>query len=184
MKTDLARSRIAEGKPSEAIAILSGVPDPDARALVALGIAEAETGRAAEAESAFQRALAKEPRDAEAAFNLGTLLLGAGRTEDAVAWLERACAWAPEDAAAWSSLGLARARGGDEAGAADAWKRALQLDGRQPDALFNLALWNGRRGAAEDAAALLRRFLALPPPPRYAAQAEQARRILAAGKAR
>lgn len=184
MKTDLARSRIAEGKPAEAIAILADLPDPGARALVALGIAEAETGRAAEAESAFQRALAKEPRDAEAAFNLGTLLLGAGRTEDAVAWLGRACEWAPDDAAAWSSLGLARARQGNEPAAGEAWKRALQIDGRQPDALFNLALWEGRRGAAPESAALLRRFLALPPPPRYAAQAEQARRILAAGGAR
>ncbi len=181
MKTDLARSRIAEGKPGEAIALLSDVADPDARALVALGIAEAETGRGAEAESAFQRALAKEPRDVEAAFNLGTLLLGAGRTDEAVAWLGRACEWAPDDAAAWASLGLARARGGDEPAAGEAWKRALAIDGRQPDALFNLALWQARRGDAGEAALLLRRFLALPPPPRYAAQAEQARRILGAG---
>ena len=180
LKTDLARSRIAEGKPEEAIAILSGIADPDARSLDALGIALAETGHAAEAEAAFQRALASEPRNAEAAFNLGTLYLGAGRTEDAAAWLGRACEWAPDDAAAWSSLGLARARRGDEPGAGEAWKRALAIDGRQPDALYNLALWEGRRGAGADAAALLRRFLALPPPPRYAAQAAQARSILAA----
>jgi len=184
MKTDVARSRIGEGKPAEAIALLSGVPDPDARALVTLGIAQAETGHGAEAESAFRRALEKEPRDAEAAFNLGTLILGAGRTGEAVEWLARACEWAPDDGAAWTTLGLARARGGDEAGAGEAWKRAVEVDARQPDALFNLALWQARRGDTGEAALLLRRFLALPPPPRYAAQAEQARRILGGGGAR
>ena len=184
MKTDLARSRIAEGRPADAIAILSGIADPGARALVALGIALAETGRAAEAESAFQRALAREPRNAEAAFNLGTLLLRAGRAPDAAAWLGRACEWSPGDAAAWASLGLARARQGDEPGAGESWRRALAIDAREPDALFNLALWSARRGDVPGASALLQRFLALPPPPAYAAQAEQARRMLAGGRAR
>ena len=180
MQTDLARSRIAEGKPEEAVAILSPISHPGARALDTLGIALAETGKAPQAEEAFRRALAAEPQNPEAAFNLGTLLLRTGRAGDAVGWLAKACAWSPANAAAWSSLGLARASAGDDAGAGEAWRRALAADAREPDALFNLALWNARRGDGREAAALLERFLALPPSPAYASQAEQARRMLAA----
>jgi Flp pilus assembly protein TadD len=184
MKTDLARSRIAEGKPAEAVTILSGIANPDARALDALGIALAETGQAADAEQAFRRAIGSEPQNPEAAFNLGTLLLRTGRVAEAIDWLAKACAWSPGNASAWSTLGLARARAGDEAGAGEAWRRAVAADAREPDALFNLALWNARRGDRREAAALLERFLALPPPAGYASQAEQAKRMLSAAGGR
>jgi cytochrome c-type biogenesis protein CcmH/NrfG len=94
--------------------------------------------------------------------------------------LEAAVAASPSLALAWSELGQARARSGEEAKAVAAWKRAIELDGRQYEALYNLAIASGRMGDMATARAALRQFLSSAPAARYSDQRREAQRLLAA----
>ena len=79
---------------------------------------------------------------------------------------------------AWNSLGVVRYQTKAPADACAAWERAIELDGTQFDALYNLALVSmelGRRHAARRA---LERFVADAPPERYAPDLDKARALL------
>ena len=72
------------------------------------------------------RAQCGGPRDgALLRFSLGTALLDAGDAGDARAELEQALAFDPDYSAAWKLLGKACLAQGDEAAAADAWRRGI-----------------------------------------------------------
>lgn len=92
--------------------------------------------------------------------NRGAEALQAGRVEESVAWLETAVALDPGLANAWVNLGVGRRRGGDFAGAEQAYKQALELDPRIYSAYQNLASLlhhAGRPGEAESYEEVLRR---------------------------
>ena len=83
-----------------------------------LGLARLAAGRAAQADSAFARALAAEPdpaRRARTAYNAGTAALSANQPSRAVGYLRRALVLDPSDTAARVNLEIAllRLRRGD-----------------------------------------------------------------------
>jgi tetratricopeptide (TPR) repeat protein len=126
----------------------------------------------------LERAVAKAPGNARAHQQLGVVLLRAGRTGDAHDALRRALAAEERLPAAWNALGVALYRLQGPAAALPAWRRAVELDNGQIEALFNLGLVAaslGRRGEARHA---LERFVATAPPDRHAADLSRARELL------
>ena len=60
------------------------------------------------------------------------------------------------------------ARQNDFTRAVDAWQRAVALDPKQYDALFNMGMVAGRAGRNEEARRALTQFVETAPPKRYA----------------
>jgi tetratricopeptide (TPR) repeat protein len=174
----LATLLVRAGRPAEALALggASSFSDPDA--LTAVGIAEAQAGRLDQATVLFRQALEKDPQYGLAHFNLGTALAKSGDLQGAREHLEKAVASQPKLAAAWNALGSARAGLGDEAGALECWRRAVELDRTQYDALYNIAIVEGRRGNVESARRSLQRFVETAPPSLFARDLAEARRLL------
>jgi tetratricopeptide (TPR) repeat protein len=79
---------------------------------------------------------------------------------------------------ALNTLGVVYARQGDFARAVDAWNRAVDIDPRQYDALYNIGLVQGRAGHSAEARAALTRFVKTAPKERYAADIAAARQAL------
>jgi len=69
---------------------------------------------------------------------------------------------------------------GDVPGALDAWQRAVELDPRLWDALWNLGVQASRNGRPQVARAALQRFLDAAPRDRYGGDMAEAKRLLAA----
>jgi Flp pilus assembly protein TadD len=96
----------------------------------------------------------------------------------AKSWFEKALASQPEAPGTLSALGLAQVQLNDTAGAHASWSRAVELDPRQYDALFNLAMLSGRMGRTDEARRALERFVSTAPAERYGVQIAQARKFL------
>ncbi|MGA8809597.1 MAG: tetratricopeptide repeat protein, partial [Thermoanaerobaculia bacterium] len=79
---------------------------------------------------------------------------------------------------ALNTLGVVYARQGDYAHAVDSWNRAVAIDPRQYDALFNAGLVEGRAGHLNEAKSALSRFVATAPKDRYGADIVTARQAL------
>jgi choline-sulfatase len=179
MKCDLARLYVESGRNAEAVALLrSGPPLAGAQSLETLGVALANSGNGAEAKEAFLSALAIEPGNGRAAFNLGTLFFHEGNISEARDWLLKSLQSDAGAAPTWAQLGLAQSRLGDSEGAARSWRKAVELDPRQYNSLYNLAVWDLKAGRPGDARQKLERFVASAPRARYAAQLVQARQLL------
>ena len=84
----------------------------------------------------------------------------------------------PELPLAWNNLGVARYSTGDRDGALQAWERAVQIDARQFDTLFNLGFKAAEAGRVEQARRVLRQFVDTAPAARYRADIERARALL------
>jgi superkiller protein 3 len=79
----------------------------------------------------------------------------------------------------WNTLGVVLFQEGDAAGALAAWQRAIDLDPRQVDALYNIGLVAADSGRAAQARTALERFVKSAPPDRFRAELARARQILA-----
>lgn len=103
----------------------------NARERTALGLAELEAQKSAEAVGAFDAALRLAPEDPLVRYNAGSGHLAAG-APDAAALLEQATEAAPPELApaAWYNLGNARLAERNAQGAVDAYRETLL---RQPD---------------------------------------------------
>ena len=77
-------------------------------------------------------------------------------------------------------MGFAHARRGEMSKAVEYWRRAIESDPQQFDALFNLALALSEASPRE-AAPYLDRFAREAPPQRYRADIEKARALLSLG---
>ena len=132
--------------------------DPETQ--LALGRIAAATGRSDEARARFRRATELDPTLPEARIDEGVLLLTEGRLDEAESALTEGLAAQPH-AEGWNAMGVLRSRRGDAPGAIDAWRKALEIDPRLADALFNLALSMGRSGRPDEAARLLERYVGL-----------------------
>jgi arylsulfatase A-like enzyme/Tfp pilus assembly protein PilF len=97
-------------------------------ALLLLGEIRLDTGRAAEAEAAFRRALESRPRSVAAHFGLERALLTQGKTAAADVLIEWILALDPSFSHALTARGLFREQAGDPAGAASDYARALRID--------------------------------------------------------
>src|SRR5204863_272676 len=147
----LGAAYLAAGEPARAAAVLDPLAGPKPAggidALNALGIALTQLGRLDRARVLFSRVLEQSPRSATTWNNLGLLELAARRPADAARAFEQAVAADAGLAQAWQGLGAARARS-DPPAAIAAWKRALALEPRDYDLLFNLAVSLREQGNA------------------------------------
>jgi choline-sulfatase len=119
------------GHPDEAIrqyeAAVTAAPNL-AEPRVALGRLLESLGRFDDAAAAYLAALGIEPNDREAAKRLIELRAGRAALPQAAADLRALLAGRPRSAALWTALGQTLRRLGDVSGAADAYKRAVDLD--------------------------------------------------------
>jgi tetratricopeptide (TPR) repeat protein len=109
---------------------------------------------------------------------LGAVYLRLERAAEARRYLERAVELNENLPVSWNSLGVARSWLGDDNGALTAWERAIELDPRQFDALYNVGLTAAKVGRLDTARRALERFVATAPPRRFASDIVKARRLL------
>ena len=147
---------------------------PDyAEAHSSLGVVLLETGSAAAARAAFERAVALKPGYANACTNLGNALRAEGAGDEAIAAYRKALALDPRDCQAHDGLARLCLSRGDTAAALDACRTCLALDPFRQNALATLALAEQVGGDREagrrlyDFARFVRR-VPLRPPPDYA----------------
>lgn len=167
------------GRAEEAVEILSAFSnseDPDL--LNAYGIALADLGRLNDAVGIFQRVLQLDSSNATAYQNLGVVALRAGDVPRARRYLEQALSLNEEMPLALNTYGVVMMQMQDPRGAIQAWSRAVKIDPKQYDALFNLSLVAGRTGQLDLARKSLQQFIDSAPPERYGKDIEQARRML------
>jgi tetratricopeptide (TPR) repeat protein len=87
-----------------------GAAAPDAVMLYYRGIAEYQTGKAAEAERSFNAAVKANPKDAASLYYLGQIAFKSGRLDDSIALLNRATLNDARIASAWALLTTAYLR--------------------------------------------------------------------------
>jgi arylsulfatase A-like enzyme/Flp pilus assembly protein TadD len=167
----LGAAYLASGDARRAGATLAPIARPDVpgglEAMNTLGIAFTQQGGYDRARRLFSEVLARAPRSATTWSNLGLLELADHRPADAARAFDQAVAADPRLAQAWEGLGAARMRE-DPAGAIGAWKRAVELEPRNYDVLFNLAVTLREQDRAAEARPFLERFVREAPPSQYA----------------
>ncbi len=128
----LAKVRQQQGAPWEEVDVLfataAGLRPDYAPTYVRLGRLRLANGRAREAATAFEQALAIEPSLAVAHRGLGQVRLAMDEPTRAVAHLLEAARLAPEDRATWAALSQACRRSGDVDAADRAAERSRGLD--------------------------------------------------------
>jgi tetratricopeptide (TPR) repeat protein len=111
----LAQAYILTEKFEQALPLLviattrAGAPAP-ASMFYYRGIAEYQTGKAAEAERSFNAAIKANPKDAASLYYLGQIAFKAGRLDDSIALLNRATLNDARIASAWALLTTAYLR--------------------------------------------------------------------------
>lgn len=159
------------GRSKQALALLepfASRPDVDVDVLTAKGIALAKTGRTGEARATFERIRQIDPTAAPALLNISTLQLAGGDHAGARASLEAALALNPRLARAHNALGVIAAETGHADEAIEHWRRALELEPRELDTVYNLGRVLWREGRTADARPYLERFVREAPPAIYA----------------
>jgi tetratricopeptide (TPR) repeat protein len=105
-----------------------------------LGLACHQAGRTAEAERAYQHALALNPDLVEARYNLGCLWLSQNRLDQAKSELTAFTLRRPNATDAWLKLGTAQLRSREFTPAEKSFSEALRLSQQNPEALTGLGL--------------------------------------------
>ena len=117
-----------------------------------LGLAYHQAEKAAEAERAYQKALAIDHDLSEARYNLGCLLLGQNRLEAAKAEFTACTMRRPNVVEGFLKLGAVQLRTRDPGAAEKSFSDALRLSSHNPEALNGLGLARLQRGRASEAA--------------------------------
>lgn len=143
LKPGMGEARVAlgsllrkRGALGEAVTLLeaaasAGSNEDRARALVGLGATHLAAGRRADAEQAFDKAVLFAPARAEIRLGIARAWLASDGRQDAERALRvllKTADLAPDLPAVHATLGRARERTGDDAGALEAYERALRLD--------------------------------------------------------
>lgn len=170
LRERLGAAYLGAGRPDRAAEVLdqvtaSGAASADA--WNALGVARAQLGRHAASRQAFDEAARLAPAAARIAFNRTLARLESGDRAGALQDLSALTRRQPSFGDGWKLLATLRHEAGDRAGAVDAWRRVLEIDAREYDALFNLAVTLEDLGRLDDARAAARRFLDVAPRPAY-----------------
>jgi len=172
-----------------AILLLEGLPVTDVEALNGLGVAYAGAGRYADAIQAFKKVLTLDPTNGLAYHNMASMLvrqaLAATSDEDrrrrlleAEQLVRKALETDPSLPKAHTTLGVILAESGRKREAIDSWKRAVALDGRELDALYNLTILLAEARQLEEARTYARQFVATAPPALYGPSIEQLKKFL------
>lgn len=133
------------------------------RALLGAARANLDLGRFEAARGLAGRYCERVPGQAEGLRVLGRALAGSGEAGRAVAVLEEAAELLPDDPGLLTELGEARLGADDLAGAEQAWRRAIHVDGGAVAARVALGRLVAARGEESEAAAQFRAALALLP---------------------
>jgi len=83
--------------------------------------------------------------------------------KDADKHFQKAVEIYPKYARAWNNIGVIKAKGGDRAGAMDAWKKAIDVDDKFGAAYFNLARVSIANKQPAEAQALIEKGLVVNP---------------------
>jgi tetratricopeptide (TPR) repeat protein len=183
LKRQLALTLVETGRPHEAIAIVepllensAGGEEPED--LVTYGLALSGAGLHSEGASALDRALALEPGSVRALEAATLVAIRRERYDDAESLARRSLAIDDQSPTSWNFLGIALYSAGRE-GALAAWQWCVELDPRQFDALFNIAMIGSELGDPEAARDALEQFIATAPESRYRDDLALARQALA-----
>jgi Flp pilus assembly protein TadD len=163
----LATYLTESGRPVEALRVLEGFAGddpPDLDVLTARGMALAASGRRDEALAVFARARQVDASNALVLVNVGTVYLQAGDTAAARGAFESALRLDAGVARAHNGLGVIAAQEGRAEDAVRHWGRAVDLNPRDYQALFNLGTTLVRLDRAAEARPLLEAYLGVAPP--------------------
>jgi arylsulfatase A-like enzyme/tetratricopeptide (TPR) repeat protein len=164
------------GNAPEAVDLLRPYVDrEDPDVLNAYGLALAGAGHAKEAYQVFDRIATIDPTNAKSQQNYGVVALQNNDAAAAHEHLQRALALNPNLPITLNTLGVLYAREGQYQAAIPAWSKAISLDRRQYDAMYNLALVAGQQHQWEVCIKALNQFISTAPPERYARDIEKAR---------
>jgi protein O-GlcNAc transferase len=171
---------LESGRPKEAIALLedAAIADRAFDALSALALAYARTGRTADALKTLTATLDIDPANAIAYENIGAVQLDAGRLEEAKRAFERAVALNRESSQGENGLALLAMRAGDRTGAIAHWKRAVEIQPANFDALYDLGVQLARDGQHDAARQYLTQFARTAPPAQYGKELQQVSALL------
>jgi len=137
---ETARILAARGDTAGAIksyqTALSFEPD-NVSALKDLGVTYAASGKNAEAEKVFDRAMALAP-DALTSYNLAKVKYDLGKAAEALPFAKKAVDLSPSVSLYQYQLGLTAEKTGDVDGALLAYSKAAELDKKAVDARVNL----------------------------------------------
>jgi arylsulfatase A-like enzyme/Tfp pilus assembly protein PilF len=141
-----------------------------------------EAGSGAEAVLLLEAVIAEHPDYAEAYNSLGVMLSRQGKHDRARAALRKVLELDPTSARAYENL-AADELGARELGPAiEDLKRALDLDPRLYDALYNLGMALDSAGRRDEALPIIERFIREAPPQRYAADIAKLRALVGTKK--
>ena len=127
--------------------------------LAFLGDRYRQSGRHAEALTAYRKAMQLEPRDAGLLASLGLAHAQAGDHNSAIDAYRQSIAVDSMRALTWVNLGIALAAAGDPAGAESAQRTAISVNPTEPLASFNLGNIYLRSNRLQDAEAAYRTAL-------------------------
>ncbi len=142
MMTALAAALLQSGDTEQARKELAAATTTDpayADAFYNLALIEASDNQLADALNHLQATIALEPANVDAHRGLVAIYAAQGSSGDAVREQRIVVSLAPSQPGDWNDLGVMLARGGDVAGAAEAFHRALALDPGNSAARANLS---------------------------------------------
>ncbi|HZW75510.1 MAG TPA: tetratricopeptide repeat protein, partial [Caldimonas sp.] len=182
---------LAEGGGDSARAIkeLEHVPTDDVEALNALGIAYTDAKRYADAVQTFNRVLALDPTNGIAYWNLAVVSLKEAddpkhasereaKLHTSESFATQAITADPSLAGAYTTLGVVYSYSGRKDKAIEIWQRAVDLDGTEFYALYNLWHELAAAGRRDEAAKYARQFVATAPPALYPSELNEIRSFL------
>ena len=161
-----------------ALTVLRTLPDDDVEALNALGVAYGAGGRFAEAIAAFERVLLVDSGNALALQNIAAMHLRLNDLASAEGLARRAIDRDPVLAKAHTTLGVVFARSGRRDQAIDQWKRAVELDRTEFDAMYNLVVLLAESGRIGEARTFAKQFVDTAPRTTYGREVEQLAALL------
>jgi arylsulfatase A-like enzyme/tetratricopeptide (TPR) repeat protein len=161
-----------------ALAVLQTLPDDDVEALNALGVAYGAGSRFKDAIGAFERVLTVDSGNALALQNIAAMYLSLNDLASAERHARQAVDRDPELAKAFTTLGVVFARSGRPAQAIDQWKRAVELDRTEFDALYNLVVLLAEGGRIGEARTFAKQFVDTAPRSAYGREVEQLSALL------
>lgn len=164
VKIKLGEYLAQTGQPVKAIQLLSSFAGDDPDALIALGNAYQLSGRSADAIKTFQHLIAVDPKNGVGYENIGVAKLQNNDLAGAEEALRKSLEVDPGLAGSYTVIGVVFARTKRPGDAIAAWKRAVELDGTELDAMYNLIGALAQTGQMNDARVYAEQFLKIAPP--------------------
>ncbi len=155
------KSNLAAGIPRLAAEIAN--VSPGAEAYIVLGDAWRHSGQPAQAATAYEQAVQKDPASSRALRSWGVALKNSGNASKASQLLQKAVHDMPKDPENWYELGLLDSEQGRSAQAIAEMRKAIELDPNLAVAYNNLGGDLAMTGKMDDAEAAFREALRIDP---------------------